>query len=115
MPEPQYQDFPSPLRTEGSAAGSAATWQSWGEGFSASSNHSVPTSHRTPHPPLRDDLSPQGRGELAPNTHSATGAHSTASILGAAVASITSRSKPSATPLAAGISASAARKSSSSG
>ena len=46
---------------------------------------------------------------------SGTGAHSTCSIVGAPVASITSRSKPSAMPLAGGIWASAARKSSSSG
>ena len=44
-----------------------------------------------------------------------TGAHSTCSIVGAPVESITSRSKPSAMPLAGGIWASAARRSSSSG
>ncbi|MND67983.1 hypothetical protein D3C80_594190 [compost metagenome] len=47
--------------------------------------------------------------------YSATGAHMTRSIRGAPVASITSRSKPSAMPLAGGMIASAARKSSSSG
>ena len=46
---------------------------------------------------------------------SATGAHSTCSIERAPVASTTSRSKPSAAPLAGGIAASAVRKSSSSG
>ena len=46
---------------------------------------------------------------------SATGAQSTWSIRDAPVASITSRSKPSAMPLASGMIASAARKSSSSG
>src|SRR5690606_3013403 len=65
-----------------------------------------------------------GRGEISDGfdggnviecAHSATGAHSTASIRGALVASMTSRSKPSATPLASGINSSAARKSSSSG
>ena len=45
----------------------------------------------------------------------AGGVHTTWSILGAPLASITSRSKPSATPLASGIWATAARKSSSSG
>ena len=44
-----------------------------------------------------------------------TGAHNTCSIVGAPVASITKRSKPSAMPLAGGIRASAARKSSSMG
>src|SRR5690606_22802128 len=54
--------------------------------------------------------SPQGRGRRRLRIpHSATGAHSTASIRGAPVASITSRSKPSATPLASGINSSAAR------
>ncbi|CAN2535198.1 hypothetical+protein [Methylocapsa aurea] len=46
---------------------------------------------------------------------SATGVHSTCSIRSAPLASMTSRSKPSATPLAGGIWASAARKSSSIG
>jgi hypothetical protein len=44
-----------------------------------------------------------------------TGAHSTCSILGAPVSSITSRSKPRAMPLAGGMAETAARKSSSIG
>ena len=50
-----------------------------------------------------------------PSAGSNTGVHCTSSIRSAPQASITSRSKPSAAPLASGISASAARKSSSSG
>ena len=54
---------PSPLRGEGSVARSAATWQSWGEGFSTDASSRL--QHRAPHPALRADLSPEGRGEKA--------------------------------------------------
>ncbi len=56
-----------------------------------------------------------GSGERAYVPFSATGVHSTCSMRSAPLASMTSRSKPSAIPLAGGIWASAARKSSSTG
>src|SRR4051794_8091231 len=66
------------------------------------SDHRVP-----PFPP--DDARPW------PGEPAATGAHRTCSMVGAPVASIARRSNPMAMPLASGICARAARKSSSSG
>ena len=69
-------------------------------------------------PTYRDRLLPRSQPDDAtphPYRPAAVVAHSTCSMVGAPMASITSRSKPSAMPLASGMSARAARKSSSSG
>ena len=60
----------------------------------------------------RASLSGAGHGAAyTPAPFGATGVHSTCSIRSAPAASMTSRSKPSATPLASGMISSAARKS----